>query len=281
MKKFSAIIMSFVMAFTFASCEKEKGIIDTSEAVGTAAVDTSVTHTTVTENTTEETTEITTEKATESTSATPVIKPTAAPKTTKKVAETTASENKTVTTVAVTEKPTSPTTAGTTASSSQISVVTDSDIAKIKKGFLKLVNKERAKKGAQPLRNNSALNAAANIRSRELLENFSHTRPDGQPFHSALSSNGYTIYNTGENIQYTSHLSGDFTDKNDLFTGRNDQIVAAYTLMFDKFKNSPDHYSNMMNKNFCDTGIGISYNIHKESGLAIFYICQLFGSGNE
>ncbi len=275
MKKFSAIIMSFVMAFTFAACEKENSSVSTSENASTSAVDTSVTHK---ENTTEKVTAITTEKdtekATSSTSAKPAVKTTAAPETTSKSTQPqSVSESKAVTTAAVTEKPTK--------SDPQVSVVTDSDIEKIKAGFLNLVNKERAKKGAQPLSDNSALNAAADIRSRELLKKFSHTRPDGQPFYTVLNQKQYTVHGTGENIQYTSHLTGDFTDASDLFTGRDDQIVSAYTLIFNNFKNSPDHYSNIINKNFCDTGIGISYSIHKESGLAIFYICQLFGSGNE
>lgn len=266
------------MIFSFAACEKADESTNTSEPVSTTAVDQSTTN--KAEELTEKTTAAPTEKETEKTSVTTAAKstekPTTAPETTKKVA--TVQESKKVTT---TKETTSSSAAKTNKTAPQISVVTDSDIEKIKAGFLKLVNKERAKKGTQELRIHSALDTAANIRSRELLKKFSHTRPDGQPYYSVLNPNQYTIHGTGENIQYTSHLSGDFISKDDLFTGRDDQIVAAYTIMFNNFKNSPDHYRNMTDKNFCDTGIGISYSIHEESGLAFFYICQLFGSGSE
>ena len=44
---------------------------------------------------------------------------------------------------------------------------------------LNLVNAERAKVGAAPLRLADDLQAAANIRAREIVQSFSHTRPDG------------------------------------------------------------------------------------------------------
>jgi len=278
MKNFSLIIMAVVMMFYFAACEKADEKLNTSEPVGTTAVDQSATDKAeeLTEKTTTAQTVKETERTSVTTSAKSAEKTTSAPETTKSI--TTVPESKKVTT---TKETTSSSAAKTTGPAPQISVVTDSDIEKIKAGFLKLVNNERAKKGAQKLQIHSALDTAANIRSRELLKKFSHTRPDGQPYYSVLNPNQYTIHGTGENIQYTSHLSGDFISKDDLFTGRDDQIVAAYTIMFNNFKNSPDHYRNMINKDFCDTGIGISYSIHEESGLALFYICQLFGSGSE
>ena len=161
------------------------------------------------------------------------------------------------------------------------SVVTNSDIAKIKSGFLRLVNEERARVGVKPLRTNSALTTAANYRSYELLKNFSHTRPNGQPFYTILNPDEYSKYGVGENIQLTSHMGNNsFTDA-DIFVGRDDQIVAAYAVIFNNFKKSQGHYENMIYEEYIDTGIGISYKIDEKSGMAIFYVCQIFGSGSD
>lgn len=45
---------------------------------------------------------------------------------------------------------------------------------------LEIVNKERAKKGAAPLSFDADLNAAANVRVKEIQISFSHTRPNGE-----------------------------------------------------------------------------------------------------
>ena len=46
---------------------------------------------------------------------------------------------------------------------------------------VRLVNEERAKVGARPLRMASDLQQAAGIRAQEIVRHFSHTRPDGPP----------------------------------------------------------------------------------------------------
>lgn len=42
-----------------------------------------------------------------------------------------------------------------------------------------MVNTERAKYGLEPLYEDARLNAAASVRAREIVQKFSHTRPDG------------------------------------------------------------------------------------------------------
>ena len=56
------------------------------------------------------------------------------------------------------------------------------------------VNRERAARGLSALRVDPALTAAAQIRAREIVQKFSHTRPDGTKW-STVSSVAY-----GENI---------------------------------------------------------------------------------
>ena len=56
------------------------------------------------------------------------------------------------------------------------------------------VNRERAARGLSTLRIDPALTAAAQIRAKEIVQKFSHTRPDGTKW-STVSSAAY-----GENI---------------------------------------------------------------------------------
>ena len=56
------------------------------------------------------------------------------------------------------------------------------------------VNAERAKYGLEPLVMDDTLNAAAAVRGEEIVEKFSHTRPDGSKW-STVSRKAY-----GENI---------------------------------------------------------------------------------
>lgn len=157
------------------------------------------------------------------------------------------------------------------------SVVTQVDLTKITNGFLQLVNNERASKGAQPLTTNSALTAAAKIRSQELLTVLSHTRPDGSSFETVIDVAAYPYSGVAENIQSTTHLGNQVFTGDEVFVGKDDQIVSAYTVIFNNFKNSPDHYASMINNDFNETGIGITYRIDASSGMAIFYIAQIFG----
>ena len=180
-----------------------------------------------------------------------------------------------------TVKPTSKSTAAKPASTtskafSSTSIVTADDLAKIRDGFLKLVNQERAKCGVKPLKVHSSLSASANTRSREIISSFSHTRPNGKPFHTAIDKSVYPYSLIAENIQFTSHIGNRSYVEEDLFVGREDQIVEAYTRIFNNFKSSSEHYRNMTNSAFLDTGVGISYKINNK-GMAIFYIVHILG----
>ena len=159
---------------------------------------------------------------------------------------------------------------------SSTSIVTADDLAKIRDGFLKLVNQERAKCGVKPLKVHSSLSASANTRSREIISSFSHTRPNGKPFHTAIDKSVYPYSLIAENIQFTSHIGNRSYVEEDLFVGREDQIVEAYTRIFNNFKSSSEHYRNMTNSAFLDTGVGISYKINNK-GMAIFYIVHILG----
>jgi len=74
-----------------------------------------------------------------------------------------------------------------------------SDEAEFPECVLAIVNAERAKRGARPLRLDPELTEVAMLRAKELRTYYSHTRPNGRPFastlkhyhHRALSENIY------------------------------------------------------------------------------------------
>jgi uncharacterized protein YkwD len=64
----------------------------------------------------------------------------------------------------------------------------------------RLVNAERESNGVPLLNWNDSLAEAAQIRARELKTSFSHMRPDGTTFYTALAQSGIRTRAWGENI---------------------------------------------------------------------------------
>ena len=115
---------------------------------------------------------------------------------------------------------------------------------------LKLVNEERAKAGLSELKLDAAVTAAANVRAKEIKQSFSHTRPDGSSFSTALTEQGAAYRGSGENIAW-----GQKTPE---------QVMNAWM-------NSDGHRANILNKSF--TNLGVGYYLD-ESGTA--HWVQLF-----
>lgn len=114
---------------------------------------------------------------------------------------------------------------------------------------LQLVNQERAKAGLSAFTTNSTLTAAANKRAQETVQSFSHTRPNGTSFSTALKEFGVSYRTAGENIAYGQ---------------RSPQEVV------DGWMNSPGHRANILNASFHKIGIGV----HQQGGT--IYWSQLF-----
>lgn len=67
---------------------------------------------------------------------------------------------------------------------------------------LELVNIERQKAGLNPLEYYYAGQSAANIRAAEIIESFSHTRPDGSSCFTVFDKFNINYRSVGENIAY-------------------------------------------------------------------------------
>ena len=106
------------------------------------------------------------------------------------------------------------------------------------------VNRERAARGLSALRVDPALTAAAQIRAREIVQKFSHTRPDGTKW-STVSSVAY-----GENIAKGQRTA--------------DKVMAAWMT-------SSGHRANILRANYGSIGVACL-----QSG-GVYYWVQLFG----
>ena len=104
---------------------------------------------------------------------------------------------------------------------------------------VKLVNEERAKAGLSPLTVDSKVAAAASTRAKEIETSFSHTRPDGSSFSTALTQSGASFRGAGENIAYGQRTP--------------EEVMKGWM-------NSQGHRANIMNKDFTTIGVGYHQN---------------------
>lgn len=114
---------------------------------------------------------------------------------------------------------------------------------------VRLTNSARSQNGYAALVEDGALSEAAAVRAREIARSFSHTRPSGASFSSALSESGVSYLRAGENIAYGQKSAS--------------EVVNAWM-------NSPGHRANILNSSYSRIG-SASVNID-----GTFYWVQLF-----
>ncbi|MBR3131086.1 CAP domain-containing protein [Candidatus Saccharibacteria bacterium] len=108
-----------------------------------------------------------------------------------------------------------------------------------KRDVLTLVNEERKKNGIDPLEWGVTCEAAAEIRARELMTTYAHTRPDGSSWETACpipDSGG----SSGENLMAGNAAVSPKT------------VVAAWM-------NSPDHRANILSTNYTKLSVGFVF----------------------
>lgn len=115
---------------------------------------------------------------------------------------------------------------------------------------VRLVNEERAKEGLSALTLSERVQAAAMVRAAECEQSFSHTRPDGSSFSTALKEQHVTYRNAGENIAWGQRSP--------------EEVMTAWM-------NSSGHRANIMNPNYTTLGVG-----YYENTNGTRYWCQLF-----
>ncbi|MDR0223232.1 MAG: CAP domain-containing protein [Oscillospiraceae bacterium] len=139
--------------------------------------------------------------------------------------------------------------------SSVLTVKTNSELstdelAALAAEVLRLTNKERKNNGLSALSgNNATLNSAAMVRAPEIIERFSHTRPDDKRCFTAYTDLGGKYSGMGENI-----AGGQATP---------DEVV-------EDWMDSEGHRKNILNPNYTHLGVGVA----EKNGR--FYWVQLF-----
>lgn len=98
-----------------------------------------------------------------------------------------------------------------------------------------LVNVEREKAGLSPLTLDQKVTAAAQVRAEEIRQSFSHTRPNGSSFATALREQNVSYRQAGENIAWGQPSP--------------EAVVNAWM-------NSSGHRANILSKNFTKIGVG-------------------------
>ena len=104
---------------------------------------------------------------------------------------------------------------------------------------LRLTNIERHKKGIGPLIMAPELITTADLRAKEIIQEYSHTRPNGSPFYVAIDHVFILNKITGENIAKMAKTP--------------EQVVTAWM-------NSPGHRANMLKGAFTYFGCGVAVN---------------------
>ena len=126
----------------------------------------------------------------------------------------------------------------------------DSEALSFARQVAELVNEERARNGLSPLTVHTGAEKAAAVRAREIQTSFSHTRPNGSSFSTALTEAGASFAVSGENIAYGQKTPA--------------QVMEAWM-------NSAGHRANILNPSFRQIGVG-----YTESASGIGYWTQLF-----
>ena len=124
--------------------------------------------------------------------------------------------------------------------------------------LLKLLNENRVSHGLAPLRENSALNQAAQLKAQDMIKNgyFSHFSPSGvSPWHW-FSQAGYDYKYAGEN------LAIGFTDSKNVY---------------DAWLASPTHKANLLNTFYQEVGYAVLSGFNGDNTVVVV---QLFASPN-
>lgn len=115
--------------------------------------------------------------------------------------------------------------------------VTVIDLVAYANEVFRLTNAERTNAGLEPFSMMSSLTRTAGVRAREIIELFSHDRPDGSDCFTAFDENDVPYTAAGENIAMGQRTPAD--------------VVRAWM-------NSAGHRENIMNGDFSHLGVGVA-----------------------
>lgn len=127
------------------------------------------------------------------------------------------------------------------------------DLQSMRQGVLELVNAARAQNGKSPLSLDGRLCDVAQLRADELVQSFSHTRPNGTSCFTAIQEAGISGGTMGENIA----------------AGQGSPAA-----VMDSWMNSEGHRANILNGDFSSIGIGY---VKAPSGYGHYWVQMFMG----
>jgi len=119
------------------------------------------------------------------------------------------------------------------------------------KEVVRLVNVERAKRGLKKVKMKTTVSSAAQIRAKEILKLFSHTRPSRKAWYTVLGQKKIKYSTAGENIAF-----GQKSPK---------AVMKAWM-------KSPGHRKNILTKAFKYIGVGV----YRKNG-RIYWVQEFIG----
>jgi len=149
-------------------------------------------------------------------------------------------------------------------------VLTDKpDTNLIEDELLRLINESRAESGASPLAMEDSMRRGARIRSSEIQEAFSHTRPNGTEYYTVFDESGFAYSGKwhGENACIVSVPASQI--------GRYDEKRIAQ-MMYETLSKSAGHSRNMQRTQYAQAGIGVA--LRASGDQIIVTSAQLFAS---
>ena len=132
-------------------------------------------------------------------------------------------------------KPTAPAVNPTTPSAPAANPVSSEFNAAYEDEVIRLVNAERAKYGLAALSKDNGAQNVAHVRAKEIVQSFSHTRPNGTSCFTAATELGVTYRSAGENIAYGYRTP--------------EQVVTGWM-------NSEGHRKNILSSSYTKIGVG-------------------------
>lgn len=127
------------------------------------------------------------------------------------------------------------------------------DLQAMRQGVLDLVNAARAENGKSPLTLDDALCGVAQLRAEEIVQSFSHTRPNGTTCFTAIDEAGISYRALGENIA----------------AGQSSPASVMNSWM-----NSEGHRKNILSGDFSSIGIGY---VNAPSGYGHYWVQMFMG----
>ncbi len=143
-----------------------------------------------------------------------------------------------------------------------------SELETIKKGLYNSINAYRKSQKKKTLAKQSALEKSASTRTKEIVNKFSHTRPNGTRCFTAFATYKKKGVSNGENLSRVSFNAKSSYSK--------DYLNKAVESMMKTLKSSKTHKDVMLNKAYTKYGIGIT--VKKSGNTITVYSAQHYSS---